>query len=195
LTESPASIVGKVYSAEIRNDAIYTKAFIPLTTELGREAANRVKAGMWSDVSVGVEAYNEKIVNENGRKICNIYASDRDKVRELSFVTVPAVKSASVVKTESDIKTESLVNFANQQIEALRHEFVKQTALNLGNKIDRKAYEKISENMPPELLQQAVNDLRQQNSIKQESLRQQTPNPADSDFAAEMKRKRKVLGV
>lgn len=205
---------GRIYSAEIRGNAIYGRGYIDLTAPDGPAIAERIKDGFLAPMSIGTNVHCETM---DGVK--HVVPHPDNRILEVSFVLgkKPGCHDCGVVATEAKDKdkkcdckntkpgkckcktkanethTETLLEFAESQLAGLRQEYVRVAGLSLGTKIKKSVYESVAESVDPTTLKTIVDDLKclyESQGKKSESV------PSDTDkLTAEVERLRNQIGV
>lgn len=93
-------VVGRVFHAEQKDNAIYGKVYVPLSTEIGREAKAKIDAGLFKSVSINASASNTKTEGN----LTRILPGENDRVFEVSFVAIPGCKSCEIVREDAPTK-------------------------------------------------------------------------------------------
>lgn len=167
-------VLGRVYSAEQKENAIYGKVYVPLDSPIGQESKAKIENGLFKSVSIGAIAENQRPIGKH----MEILPGKTDRLFELSFVAVPGCQTCSVSKEshesnecnnkcdgsckcgqtqkngESAIYCEDkrdatpLLEFANQQIEELKTEFVRLAGLSL-NITNKELLENVANQLDP----------------------------------------------
>ena len=179
--------IGTVYSAELREDGIHGKVFIPLD-EQGQQAKEAIENGRVRNVSINADAKIQK-----DSEITRILPSDDMRVYEVSAVPVGGCKTCTITEEheclESDKQNSSdgsrLSAFAEHAFASLTHEYVRLMAFTVGTNIDRELYQSIAESVDPLSLQALVNDLNEAYAKGQKESMQET-EPTD-DASAKIK--------
>lgn len=181
-------VLGRVFQAEQKDNAIMGKIYVPLDTEIGREARTKIEAGLFKSISIGARSENVKPDGDNLR----ILPGDDDRIFELSFVAVPGclschvtnecnqeAKGKPVVEEKGrycgDDAAENrherlLLEFAEEQTREVMADFQKTAGFALGKNFNRESYQAIAEQLSPKSLKQLTKDLRhlyEQNKTQQ----------------------------
>lgn len=165
---SQTTKIGTVFSAELRDDGIHGRVFIPLDDQ-GRQAKEAVENGRIRSVSINADGE----LKRDG-ELTRVLPSDNMRVFEVSAVAVPGCKSCVITEQSqggacesSDTPeisqaavTTSLLEFARGEFETLKGEFVRVAGFALGVGINRELYQAIAERLEPLQLKNITNDLR-----------------------------------
>jgi hypothetical protein len=166
-------VLGRVYQSEIRDNAIHGKIYVPLDTDVGKEARTKIEGGLFKSVSIGAKAENVKQEGKHTR----ILPSDSDHVYEVSFVAIPGCSSCGVKKEsacscgkecscQSAISETvgnndaSLLEFARGELQNWQNEFVRLTGIILEIN-DRPLLEKVAQALDPNTLKVFSGKLRE----------------------------------
>lgn len=193
-------VLGRVYQAEMKDNAVVGKVYVPLDTSLGRQAQTKIESGLFKSVSINAKADN---IKQEG-KLTRILPSDTDRIFELSFVAVPGCKSCVVTEEhecqESDNKTSEeasrLSAFAEHAFANLTDEYVRLMAFTIGTDINRELYQSIAESVDPLSLQALVNDLKQAYAKGHKGMQETEPtDDASAKIKEEIEQIHKWKGV
>lgn len=169
-------VVGRVYSATTEGNSIVGKVFVPLLTESGKSAANKIKSGQLKSMSINSKSKkSKKQKREGGADVDVILPDPDDRILEVSFVTAPGCASCGVLTAECGCgrggkpKTPSLQESAvdaglaklgAEYLNELRAEYVRLSSFALGTSIDKTTYQKLAEQCDVATLKEVVADLR-----------------------------------
>lgn len=201
-TTDASLVMGRIFHAEQVGNAINGKIFIPLTSETGKTAAEKIKNGQLKSMSINAKSDNSRREGE----VDVILPSHTDRILEVSFVAVGGcqtcgVQSETASECQKQTTTEGeksgnenyvLKEFAVAQLKDLRAEFVRLAAFTLGTGIDRKTYQSVAESVSPLTLRQLVEDFKK---AQPKTEKQETGNNADQAIKTQIENLRNFMGV
>ncbi len=155
--------IGTVFSAELKDDGIHGKVFLPLDKQ-GLESREQVENGRIRSVSINADGEMKREGD-----VTKVLPSDDMRVFEVSAVAVPGCKTCVITEEHkpsddpcnSDQKNERLLAFAESVAHDMRSDFVRVAGFTLGKEIDRELYAEIATTLDPLTLKALTKDLRE----------------------------------
>lgn len=192
-TQDASLVIGRVYQAFTVENATYGMVYIPLNTETGKEAADKIKNGQMKSMSINSKSKkSDKRKAEDGTELDFILPSEDDRILEVSFVAVPGCASCGVTsEADDDGASDSLTEFARAAWKELQDEYTRLARFALGA-VNRKTYQSVAESVDPLALKEMVNDLKRtiaDKNTKTESL------DAGGSVKEEIEKIRELMGV
>lgn len=171
-------VLGRIFAAEQKGNAIFGKVYVPLVTDYQREAREKIEAGLFKNVSINAHARN---VQQEGQ-FTRILPGDDDRVFEVSFVAVPGCLDCGVMaenaqqsgeaccavtENEPDRTEQVCVSQPDRWLEYAKSvhreassEYIRLAGFVFGDSSDRSAYERVANLLDPATLTTLSADLR-----------------------------------
>jgi hypothetical protein len=160
-------VLGRVYEATQKDNAIFGSVFVPLSTDIGREAKAKIDAGLFKSVSINASASNTKAEGD----LTRILPGDNDRVFEVSFVAVPGCKSCEIVNEAALTNTGESCNaddkrrnhwaeYAEQMHAEATQEFIRVAGFAVGEGFCKTMYEQVASRLDPATIKTMSDDYR-----------------------------------
>ncbi|RJR13725.1 hypothetical protein C4585_01555 [Candidatus Parcubacteria bacterium] len=179
---SQTTKIGTIFSAELREDGIYGKVFLPLDTQ-GKQAKKAIENGRITSVSINADGQSKEI---DGK--IHILPSPEMRVYEVSAVAVAGCKSCKITEChENETPTESAeLIYANETLTNARLAFVRLCGFTFGTN-NRELYSKVADSLDPFTLTAFSKDIQksyeERNKVETEALQE-----SSSDVTADIRK-------
>jgi hypothetical protein len=194
-----ATKIGTIFSANLRNEGIFGKVFIPLD-EQGLSSKEAIENGRIRNVSINASGEAKEIDGKT-----HILPSDDMRVFEVSAVAVGGCKTCTIkekantepCESESGDPASPLLEFATLQLSELRASFIRLAGFTLGTS-NRETYAKVADALDPITLKAFAEDFRkayESRAIEQNESQESESTDAATDVLAALKEIQKIKGV
>lgn len=179
------AIVGRIYQAEQKGNAIHGRFFVPTTQ---KETIQKIKSGLYKDVSMQASG----LVTPSANGLGLVSPVEGMDVLEVSFTGKPSCRdncsiSESIQSPKDDGEVTTIMeSFGREALKDLQGEFVRYAAWTISESICPDRWRAIAEKLDPNLLKQAVSDLKVGYANKEKESATQNPNGEGGAFIEEI---------
>lgn len=164
-----ALVLGRIYGARQKDKSIFVKVYVPLNTEVGREAKQKIDAGLFKSVSINGTG---DMIPEGD--LTRVMPGKNDRVFEVSFVAVGGCRTCQIISecacqnTGKSVKADNSESSAHDKwIDYARTihanqsaEFVRLAGFAIGENFQIDTYKEIAARLDPEALKAMSDDYR-----------------------------------